>query len=131
MNPTIPFLDDDLQAIASSMMRGISSRGGGYNFWDKRALKEIFESCGFTDIQMDVRKQFVFYSMRKPLPATPRPMTPQAETATVSPAEPEPEAVDEKAEPEVVADAKQQDQPAKAPKADDNDDDSEVKSYKF
>ena len=34
----IPFVDEEMQSLASSLMRGVTSRGG-FNYWDKRALK--------------------------------------------------------------------------------------------
>lgn len=29
----------------------------------------MFEACGLEDIEFEVRRQFIFFSMRKPLPA--------------------------------------------------------------
>jgi len=67
LNPKLPFVDDDMQALASSMMRGVTSRGG-FNYWDQRALKEVFEGCGMEAVEFDARRQFIFFSMRKPMP---------------------------------------------------------------
>lgn len=67
LNPKVPFVDEDMQALASSLMRGVTSRGG-FNYWDKRALQEVFESCGLESIEFDARRQFIFFSMRKPMP---------------------------------------------------------------
>jgi hypothetical protein len=43
----IPFVDEEMQSLASSLMRGVTSRGG-FNYWDKRALKVPSRSLAHT-----------------------------------------------------------------------------------
>mmetsp|Transcript_24078 Transcript_24078/g.40383 ORF Transcript_24078/g.40383 Transcript_24078/m.40383 type:complete len:380 (+) Transcript_24078:215-1354(+) len=76
LNPRLPFVDEEFQQLASSMMRGSTTRTIGFQYWDKRTLQDLFESCGFENFECDIRQQFIFYSVRKPKAAVPQQVVP-------------------------------------------------------
>jgi len=70
LNPRIPFVDDEFQRLALSVVRQttplLPARTGLIKYWDKQELKELFESCGLINFECEVRNQFIFYSAQKP-----------------------------------------------------------------
>mmetsp|Transcript_23690 Transcript_23690/g.51728 ORF Transcript_23690/g.51728 Transcript_23690/m.51728 type:complete len:381 (-) Transcript_23690:124-1266(-) len=70
LNPRIPFVDDEFQRLALSVVRQttplLPERTGLIKYWDKQELKELFESCGLVNFDCDIRNQFIFYSAQKP-----------------------------------------------------------------
>jgi len=84
LNRQIPFLSEELQAVASSLSRGIASRGGFIQLWDKRTLQDVFESVGLVDFDCEIRREFIFYSVKKPFPVDFVPSSETIETGTVS-----------------------------------------------
>eukprot|EP00239_Pterosperma_sp_CCMP1384_P001460 CAMPEP_0197851900 /NCGR_PEP_ID=MMETSP1438-20131217/19179_1 /TAXON_ID=1461541 /ORGANISM="Pterosperma sp., Strain CCMP1384" /LENGTH=384 /DNA_ID=CAMNT_0043465689 /DNA_START=143 /DNA_END=1297 /DNA_ORIENTATION=- len=92
LNPQIPGLSKDQQQLASSLIRDVVGRRG-FQYWDVGALEDLFASCGLVDFQCDIRRNFIFYSVRKPESFTKAP-EPRSAATVVTPMPPVEKEVD-------------------------------------